>query len=293
MSGLRLLGIPIRAHPVLVLMLILGLVTGMGAHIPALMLSLCAHELCHALAALGCKVRVRELELMPFGGAARIDGLWTLRPAQVICVALAGPAANLLIALGCSALAWSGLITPYIAFVWLRINLVLMLFNLLPALPLDGGRVFCALISTRCGQARSLRLGISLGRVLAILLLSWAVWMFWQHRQINLSLLLCALYLFTSAEGERRAGEGAVLVSLLSRQSELADEGALPVRWLGVTSTALVCDVVRLLRPRCLHRIAVYDSKLRFAGVLDESCLISALQNSAQLEVGALLHKNP
>lgn len=289
MNGVKVLGIPIRAHPTLLLMLLLAIMTGSGERVPIVVLSLTAHEFSHALVAQALKVHVRELELMPFGGAARIDDLWTLRSSQVIPVALAGPCVNLLIAITCAALAWGGLMTPARATLWLQANLSLLLFNLIPALPLDGGRVFCAWLGARVGQTRALRIGIWMGRLLAVFLMALTAAALWQHRRLNLSPLLCAVFLLASAEGERQAAEGATLISLLSRQAELAGEGVLPVQWLAVCDSASMREVLRQLKPRSIHRIAVYDERLHLHGVVEEEELVEAIKTKSQATIGALL----
>ena len=103
----------------------------------------------HIAAARILHVRVYELELTPAGGAARIENLWRLRPGQAAAVALAGPAVNLMIILTAAALCWWEMMDAETGALLIEQNLIILLFNLLPALPMDGGRVLCGLMSRK------------------------------------------------------------------------------------------------------------------------------------------------
>lgn len=136
-----------------------------------------AHELGHALAARRFGFQTREILLLPIGGIAQMQRM-PERPAQELLVALAGPAINVAIAglLGAviGAAGWRFGIpqpTPVGTFVvslfWS--NVALAAFNLLPAFPMDGGRVLRALLVTRFGREHATKLAGRIGKVLAIL----------------------------------------------------------------------------------------------------------------------------
>ena len=82
----RLFGIPIRINPLLLPIAAIAVWMGEGLMFIVMTASVALHELTHLLAARFVRVRVIELELMPFGGAARMDALWMVRPAQVFVV---------------------------------------------------------------------------------------------------------------------------------------------------------------------------------------------------------------
>jgi Zn-dependent protease len=108
--------------------------------------------------------------LLPIGGVAELERL-PATPKQEVAVAVAGPLVNFGLAIG---LALLGLVLPPIPLlsqmVWgLAIaNVMLGTFNLLPAFPLDGGRVFRALIETRLGRVRATEIATVLGKVFAV-----------------------------------------------------------------------------------------------------------------------------
>lgn len=136
------------------------------------------HELGHALTAQRFKIKTREISILPIGGVAQLESI-PEKPKEELLVALAGPAVNVLIA---------GLLYPFVSvtqemgelnnlsrigpdnfFVALMsINLWLALFNLIPAFPMDGGRVLRALLAFKLGHSKATRIAASIGQVLAM-----------------------------------------------------------------------------------------------------------------------------
>ncbi len=273
---MRILGIPVKISPLLPVLLLIGMVLGLGAELGIALSSLILHEFCHALAARLLRVRVMELELMPMGGAARMEDLWSLRPQQVALISLAGPAANALLIAMASTLAFSEVIGPWTAMLWIEANLSLMLFNLMPVLPLDGGRVLCALLGAVMGERRAVRLFARLGQGLGAVMIAGALAMFFWRGTLNVTLVFAGAFLITSAGREMNLSGGGAVLSLLKRREEIADEGALPVRWVAALDSQTAAELLPLLQARALHRVAVYSDALGLMGVVEERELLSA-----------------
>jgi len=136
------------------------------------------HELGHALTARRFGIETRDITLLPIGGVARLERL-PRDPKQELWIAFAGPAVNVCLAvLFFSLVAMGGQIAdalraPFIGakllvnLMWA--NVVLACFNLLPAFPMDGGRVLRALLATRIDYVRATRIAARIGQTLAIL----------------------------------------------------------------------------------------------------------------------------
>ena len=143
-----------------------------------LFLCVVVHEFGHILAARAFGVRTPEILLLPIGGMARLERI-PERPREELLMALAGPAASLALA-GVLILILGGLPTMQEAFAasdgrallaqLAYANLTLLVFNLMPAFPMDGGRVLRALLSARLGRSRGTRIAAAIGQGAAVLL---------------------------------------------------------------------------------------------------------------------------
>ena len=147
----RLGGVRVVVHPGLLLLLGVAVATGLGGDAAVFAAVLAGHEMAHALAAAAFDLPVREIEFLPFGGVAEIEGLELADPGVEAVVAVAGPLHNLLCLAGGFLLQQQGWLAPGRGTFFLAANAALALGNLLPALPLDGGRIVRAALAVRRG----------------------------------------------------------------------------------------------------------------------------------------------
>ncbi|ADD27380.1 site-2 protease family protein [Meiothermus ruber] len=195
---------------------VLGLLAALG-----LFLSVLLHELGHALTARAYGVQTREITLWLLGGVAQLEQIPRTRGAEAV-IAIAGPIVSLLLS-GLFALL-RGLAPPgatdgqfllgYLSF----INLSLALFNLLPALPLDGGRILRSLLALYRPYLEATRTAVAVSKVMAFALGLLGLLIG------NLFMLLIAFFVFmaASAEGEQtvlsRTLEGLWVRDLMTRE---------------------------------------------------------------------------
>ncbi len=167
------------------------------------------HELGHALCARRFGITTRDITLYPIGGVARLERM-AEKPSQELWIALAGPAVNLVIAvflvavLTCVALVDPALVLQSLGglflFHLLAVNVLLVLFNLLPAFPMDGGRVLRALLAMGLGQLKATKIAVWIGVGMAALI--GVGGMLELH---NPWLLVIAFFVFVAGQAELQA----------------------------------------------------------------------------------------
>jgi Zn-dependent protease/CBS domain-containing protein len=245
----RIKGIEIRVHMTFALALLWaaldwGLWRGLGvtgalygvALIGLLFVCVTLHELAHSLVARRYGAVVRDITLLPIGGVARLEGL-PERPAQEFLMALAGPAVNVALAALIGAVAlpllgWRALDSLSLLFRRLNsislekllvdlltANLGLAFFNLLPAFPMDGGRVLRALLASRMDELEATRIATRVGQGLAVMLGLAGIF------TGALNLTLVAVFIFFGAGQEWRGTQLASALRQVPASAALIREG--------------------------------------------------------------------
>ncbi len=222
-SAFRLFGVPVRLHFTFLMLLGFLLFIGIGGkqsglatalYILALFASVLLHEVAHALVARHHGVKTLEIVMYPIGGVSRPER--PLKTGEEFWVALAGPAVNALIAAVLFGwVAWRQGVMPLellrdptdanliqrIAFG----NLLLCLFNLLPAYPMDGGRLLRSILAMRRPEDQATRIAAGAGQVFAFLM-GLAGLLFG-----NFLLVFVAMFVWLGAAQEGAAVRGRIL----------------------------------------------------------------------------------
>lgn len=252
--------------------------SGISSVLPPLA-ALSVHELAHILTAVFLRAKIDEIELMPFGAAMRLYELWQISSFKLMLIALAGPLANLvfsgflsLLLFFCPSLAPQ--ITPF-----LYSGLLIALVNLIPALPLDGGRFLSALLALKMKRTRAVKIGIWFGRIFGFFLIASSIYTFMKTRLIPLPAILASVYLFASGEQEKRHAEGAAMRMLLLNREDEA-----PVRRAGlimVKNHAPILEAVNAVRPGEESLFAITDDEGEILTLLPLKKVLFALKEDA------------
>lgn len=237
------------------------------------------HELAHGLVAHRFGLRVVRVELTPFGGRAYIPELNVVDPSVEITIALAGPLTNL--ALG----AVAGLIVDAFGVAadhemlvaWQQINLSLAVFNLLPGLPLDGGRIVRALLASRIGWVAATRRAARFGEWWGLTTALVGAVLIWRAAGIaGMSFVVTGLFLLLSARREGETGSFSFQYYLLDRVSGRSFAGEMREgRWLVIDGAEPLQVVVQRFLPHRYHLIMVVDRNGRPRGWLGEGEVFS------------------
>jgi Zn-dependent protease len=210
--------------------------------VPAMLLCVLLHEFGHCLTARAYGIRTRDITLYPIGGVARLEGLGR-RPVEELFVALAGPAVNVALAflLTLALLPFGtdlipdalerdtpGYLVGFFLVMLLLGNLILAGFNLIPAFPMDGGRVLRSLLQIRLGRLRATEVaaGIGLG-IAGLLAVAGPPLCYYLFGQINLMPVFIGLFVVYA--GQRELGAVRRREAERAREAEEAASQAQPV----------------------------------------------------------------
>ncbi|HEX6090509.1 MAG TPA: CBS domain-containing protein [Gemmatimonadales bacterium] len=274
----RIAGTDVKVH--VTFLLLLGFFWFSGGPAAGLLLlalfgCVLLHEFGHIGMAARFGVRTPDVILLPIGGLARLERM-PEEPKQELLIAIAGPAVTLVIAAVFYAwLAVNGTPPPLLPSLRVdpggfietlyRINVLLLLFNLLPAFPLDGGRVLRAILSARLGLVRGTRIAASVGQMLAFVIGFYAI------MNGELLLLLIAFFIFTGAGGEATAVETRIAGrGLAVRDMMVTDFRTLPIY-------ATLADAAELLVAGEQREFPVVDNLGGVEGLLTRDDLVRGL----------------
>lgn len=262
------------------------------------------HEYGHSLTAKRYGVNTQDIILTPIGGIARLERM-PEKPAQELLVAIAGPMVNVVIAillLGLSKLIFRG--DNWEMFQWfldqqfsfsagessdvieetgieptgllfympvlLATNIALVLFNLIPAFPMDGGRVLRALLAMRLGRVRATSVAAIVGQVIAVLFVAYGLW----NLNEAFTLALIGVFVFTTA----RAENNMVRLDEVFKKARVRD--IVRPNFTHLYSNDWMQTPINLLQQGLERHFLVFDLNERLVGALEEEDILQAARKN-------------
>jgi Zn-dependent protease/predicted transcriptional regulator len=255
--------------------LVLGLVSVIG-----LFVSIVLHELGHSLTARRYGVKVRRITLWFLGGVAEFEEMPRQRGAEAI-VGIAGPIVSFVLAVvfwGLAAVVPHSVVWLWIVVWYLGVvNLMLGLFNLLPALPLDGGRILRSLLALKMPHAKATIIAGNIARVLAIAMGIYGLF-------ANLWLIVLAFFIFTAVKSETQQ----TVVSDLLRGITVRDLMSRDV--MSVPAGLTLEELSRVMLTQRHLGFPVVDEQNRLVGAIG----LAQMQNAdPRRAVGEVMLRNP
>jgi stage IV sporulation protein FB len=244
--------------------------------IVALFACVVAHEFGHALMARRYGIRTPDITLLPIGGVARLERM-PERPGQEIAVALAGPAVNVVIAVALVLFmnarfdveALQRLDNPALSFMvrLASVNIFLVLFNLIPAFPMDGGRVLRAVLAIWYPRVQATNIAARIGQALAFVFGFLGL-------MYNPMLIFIAIFVYLAATAEAQSVE----LADISRSIGVRD--AMITRFESLGPEATIGEAAELLLRTTQHEFPVIDGAGKLRGLLTRNAMVQALAKS-------------
>ncbi|MDF2986527.1 MAG: peptidase [Eubacterium sp.] len=233
------------------------------------------HELGHTAAAIISGGRVHGIRLLPVGFTAEIDQA-ACSKRQRVFIYSAGPCVSFLFAIIFSILIF---LLPDSSTVRMGtyINLYLGSFNLLPVLPLDGGKLTMELLSTRYGTRQTGKKLQLVSVILSILIMLEGIISLINGRN-NASLIIIGIYILMCIRGNREEAAFMNIKNFLFRRSRIMKKGVYPVRQIVVLKHVKLSEVIKAMDYiDRFHIINVLDENFRVIKVMTEQEILDAI----------------
>lgn len=248
------------------------------------------HELGHSLTAKRYGVETRKITLLPIGGVASLERI-PEEPRQELWVAVAGPAVNIVIALVLLPFIQTDqlVVTEDLAGVsnmagflnsLFRINVALVIFNIIPAFPMDGGRILRALLAMKMGRMRATQIAANLGQFLAL------GFVFFGLTNGNPVLILIGIFVYFGARTEN------VMVQHLELLKDYTVQSAMITNFVTLSPADTVKDAAAKLLSGTDQDLIVVDNG-QAVGIMTRALIINSLrENHAGVAVSEMMERN-
>jgi stage IV sporulation protein FB len=239
-------------------------------------ISMVFHELGHALAAKTLGKKVYSINILPVGLNAAIEEFSCSRPERII-IYTSGPLINILSALffhviGGGAFCKSDSIMCFLA----TVNYLLAIFNLLPTLPLDGGKIYRDLLTVRLGLISANRKIQKISIWVSLLLILLGIVQL-TGNIFNFTLILIGLYLLFLIKIKKSEAAVMNVKDVIYRRSRLLKKGIYPARDLVVVKSMRLGDIIKCLDFDRFHIIHVLNEELKLVNIFTEQDIIDAV----------------
>jgi len=268
----------IKVNITAAIMPVFMLIAGLTAEYAAAFFSMLLHELSHILAAriCGIKAGIVSVTILGFSAAIPDDGC---SKTERFLICLAGPAFNLLFF--AAALLTEHLVPGDQGFLRLlsASNLFLAFINLLPSLPLDGGRLMLVFLAGNIGMLAAGRVMRVLAGIASIIVMLAGGYQLYAS-SYNASLIIIGLYLLLTTMTGKVENALMNIRQILFRKSRLLKKGFYPARDLVVLKSTRLGDILKSMDFDRFHIVYVLDDSLRIVGTFTESEIMDALAGS-------------
>ena len=247
----------------------LALLAGLYMEIMAALLALGVHEFAHVFVGRKLGLVIHEIEILPFGGRIR-STLEEASAEEELLTVLAGPLVNFAVVGLIVFLSSQKLVPAEIARQFTHYQLMLGIFNMLPALPLDGGRIFALWLSQRVGYTSSVRIASQTGKMLAYSMMFVAlIGLFF--KRVFISLFMASFFLLQQASKEEKKAQYTFMKHLTKKTEKLSKNKYLPGEIIVVGEDTPVKKILYLFAPQKYFIVYILDKNMEIKKYLTET----------------------
>lgn len=266
--------INIKINILFVVFLLIYIYFGYCIEILVIVTTILIHELSHNIAAIKFGAKIKEIEIYPFGGMAKFDNLNITTPQEEIIICTMGPLCNLVLAI--IFLGLNKIFTDiYLINYTLKINFLMLLINITPIFPLDGGKIVRAIISIFIGyKAATIKLTYITYTVCTFIIIydifNWITGNITYFSTI-------AVFTIIAAKREKDMAAFVFIKSITGKPNDLKKKKRLKVHLQVCTTSTLIKEAIECFLPNRYHIFIIINMNGETIGTLTEVQLIEGI----------------
>ncbi|MCC5911580.1 MAG: M50 family metallopeptidase [Clostridiaceae bacterium] len=291
MKKFKIIGVTIKINHLLLPILVFSFYFGFFHKVITTLIVITIHELAHAFTSKYYGINILEIELFPFGGVAKTEGYLELDPMKEMIIAIAGPIANFIMLFIALAISHYAAVTMHIFSFFILANLTIALFNLLPILPLDGGRILRAYITIKFGFKKATDLVIKISKVLSILIFFIGITLSINTLE-SLLLSTIAVFLYTRINIEKERLAYAFVYQIINKKRYVIDKEIMEVKCLTALESITLKKILYEFVFYKYHFITVINNKGEIVAQLTENEILDAIMEEGHnVTLGIIVKK--
>lgn len=262
--------IRIKLNLFFILFLFASMYTGFIQQSLIIFASVLLHEIGHAITAKLLGIRVEEIELFPFGGIAKMEDITKYGGFKEGSIAIAGPAVSAMIAALGTVLGEQNELLKTIG----QFNFILFVFNIIPALPMDGGRILRNILLHFMSYKRATKTMVILGRLMAIALVFYNILIIYKGSN-SVAYIITALFIYLGCHKELRYCSYYYLLNLNNKKGGFGRR-RLMTRTLRLHKDTYIRSAANQFSPNNICIVHVVDDSGRVIKILREADIMDA-----------------
>ncbi len=278
MKLFKIFGIQIKISYLIFFILIFSMFFNCFSQLLVLIIVILLHELAHCYACIYYNIGISEIKIFVFGGVAKFQGHIEENPKQEIVIALAGPVLNFIfIIITLLIVNKFNIKMNNTVQLFLTVNIVIGLFNLIPILPLDGGRIVRGIIGHYLGIKKATYIIIKLGYCVSILLFVIGIYTALTHNIEYIFISFLSAYIFFSNKKEKEMIDLIFTKNLVLGKKSLFSGGIMDVKHIIAMEFVNIKDIFDEFTSEQYCIITITDATGKVIGNLSESEIIDAI----------------
>ncbi|WMJ82351.1 M50 family metallopeptidase [Clostridium sp. MB40-C1] len=265
----------IKFSKVFMIYIIVLIIIGFKGKVIISFLFVFMHELTHYITARKMGFKGFDIEILPIGAVLHLKDLDDAEPKEDIIISMSGPLFNLVAALIFGVLK-NFFYSEYFNFIYLS-NMALAIFNLLPAFPLDGGRILRDILSIKTYYKRANKITVNISFIVGFMMIICSL-IVWRLKSLNLSILIIGFFIIISSYKEKERIVYLIMGDIIRKKYKFLKRGYIDNRSVSIYCKKTLLEALSIVDKNKYNIFIVLDEDMKTIGITYEESLVEGLK---------------